>query len=107
MASNLRKDRNKGLRVLLYSGRAGGVAFWGRDVGLAPPDGAGPEQLPAQVRAMAHQEAAKAEGGGEMLVSSAGGSDGGGGIRGDWGLHHKEAEYGYAIYCDAADYGTL
>ena len=42
--------------------------------------GAGPEQLPAQGRAKAHQEAADAEGGGEIKIPSSGGSDGEGGI---------------------------
>ena len=42
----------------------GGVAVQGRDVGPDPPDGAGPEQLPAQGRATAHQEAAEEAGGG-------------------------------------------
>ena len=42
-----------------------------------------------------------------MEVSSAGGSDGGGGLRGDWGLHHKEAEYGRAIYFNADNSGPL
>ena len=40
-------------------------------------------------------------------ISSSGGSDRGSGLQGDWGLHHKEAEYGCAIYCDATDYGPM
>ena len=31
----------------------------------------------------------------------------GSGLRGDWDLHHEEAEYGHAVYCDANDYGPL
>ena len=38
-----------------------------------------------------------------MVISSVGSSNGGSRFRGDWGLHHKEAEYGSAIYCDAAN----
>ena len=48
----------------IQSGRAGGVAFWGRDMGLDPPDGVGPEKISAQGRATAHREASEAVGGG-------------------------------------------
>ena len=72
-----------------------------------PPDGTVPEHLPAQGCATDHWEASEAEGGGEMGISSDGGSNGGGGLLGDLGLHHEEAEYGHAIYCNATDYGPL
>ena len=68
-------------------------------------DGAGPGQLPEKGCATAHQEAA--EEGGEMVILSDGGSEGGCGLQRDWGLHHKEAEYGRAIYCNAANSGPL
>ena len=76
-------------------------------MGPDPLDGAGPEHIPEQGRATSHQERAEAEGGRDMGISSAGGSNGGGGLRGDWVLHHEEAEYGFAIYCGATDYGPL
>ena len=63
----------KGIGALLQSGSAGGVDLGGRNVGPVPPYGAGPEQLSAQGRGMAHQEAAEAVGGGELGISSAGG----------------------------------
>ena len=44
-------------------------------MGPDPPDGAGPEQLPAQGRATAYWESSKAERGGKMGIYSAGGSD--------------------------------
>ena len=88
-------------------GHVGGVAFRGRDMGPDPPDGAGPEQIPAQGIAMSHQEAAEVEGGGEIVISSADISNGGVRLWIDWGLHHKKTEYGRAIYCDAADAGPL
>ena len=83
------------------------LLFWGRDVGPDPPDGAGPDHISAQGRAMAHQEAAEAEGGGALVISSADGVNDGSGLQGDRDLRHEEAEYGRAIYCDATDSGTL
>ena len=83
------------------------LIFWGRDVGPDPPDGAVPGKLSAQGCATAPREAYEAKGGGVMGISSSGGSDGGSGLRGDWDLHHKEAEYSRAIYCNATDSGPL
>ena len=54
--------RPEGLGVVFKGGSSGGVDFWGRNVGPEPLDGAGPEKIPAQCRATAHWEAAKAEG---------------------------------------------
>ena len=59
------------------------------------------------LRVMDHQDADEAEWGGEIEKFYAGGSNGRRGLRGDWGLHHKEAEYGRAIYCDVTDSGPL
>ena len=67
-------------------------------MGPDTPDGAGTEQLPAQGRGTYHQEASDSEGGGEIGISSAGISYVGSRLRGDRGLHQKEAEYGRAIY---------
>ena len=72
-------------------------------MGPDPPDREGPEQLPAHVCTTALREASDVEGGGGMVISPAGGRDGGSGIWGDWGLHHKEEEYGREIYCNATD----
>ena len=52
----------EGIGEFLQSGCAGGVDFRGRDMGPDPPDGAGPEQISAQGRATAHQEAAEKTG---------------------------------------------
>ena len=76
-------------------------------MGPDPPDGASPEQLPAQGRAASRQEAATAEGGGEMAISSAGGINIGDRLQGYRGLHHEESEYSPAIYCDSTDSGPL
>ena len=76
----------KGIRELLQSSSAGGFPFWGRDVGTDPPplSGASPEQLSVQGCATAHQEAAKASGGGELEIYSAVGSNIGIRIQIDW-----------------------
>ena len=95
------------IRAFIQSGRAGGVNFWGRDVGPDPPDVAGPEHISAHCRSTDHQEAAKAVGGGGWGISSAGSSDGGSGLRRYWGLRHEEVEYDCAIYCNATDSGPL
>ena len=76
-------------------------------MGPDPRDGAGPEKLSAQGRAAADRETSETEVGQEMGIYSSGGSDGGYRIKGDWGLHHEEAEYGRTIYCDANDSGPL
>ena len=64
------------LNTLLQIGSAGDVAFQGRDMGIEPQYGAGPENLSAQGRAMAHREATEAAGGGELGISSAGSGNG-------------------------------
>ena len=69
--------RLEDIGVVFKGVRAGGVDFWGRDMGLEPLYGAVPGKLPAQGRATTHREAAEGEGGGYMGVSSAGGSNGG------------------------------
>ena len=53
-------------RGYFQGGHTGGVAFWSGDVGPDPPDRVGPEKIPAQDFVAAHQEAYKAEGGGEL-----------------------------------------
>ena len=92
-----------GIGVLLQRVSAGGVYFQVRDVGPYSLDGAGTEKLSAQGHATAHWMEAKAAGGGELGLYSSGGGNDGSGLQGDWVLHHEEAEYGRAIYCDATD----
>ena len=46
-------------------------------------------------------------GGWELGIYSAGGVNGGSGLRGDWDIRHKEAEYDRSVYCDATDSGPL
>ena len=99
--------RPEDLRDCFKGGWTGGVAFWVRDVGLDPQYRAVPGQIQAQGRATDHLEADKAVGGEEMGLSSAGGSDRGSGFWKDRGIHHKEAEYGCAIYCNVADSVSL
>ena len=54
----------EGLGIILQSSHAGGIYFWGRDVGPDSPDGVGPEHISSHCRATAHQDASKSEGGG-------------------------------------------
>ena len=70
----------EGIGALIQIGSAGGVAFWGRDVGIDPPDGAGPENISEQGRKRSHWEAAKAAWGGELETSFAGGGNGRSGL---------------------------
>ena len=93
----------EGIGSLIQSGSAGGVGFRGRDVGPDPPSGEGPGQISTQGQAVDHRETAEAAGGGELGLPSAGDGNVGSRLIGDWGLRHKEAEYGRAIYCNATD----
>ena len=52
---------------------------------------------------MAHWEAAKETGGWELVIPLIGGGNGGSRLRGDWDIHHEDAEYGRVAYCDATD----
>ena len=66
----------EGVRAIFQSSSADGVAFWGRDVGPDPPDGAGHEQISAQGCATDHREAADAATvGGGLVISSDGGGN--------------------------------
>ena len=56
---------------------------------------------------MAHWEAAEEAEGWELGLSSSGDGNGGIGLRGDWGICHKEVEYGHTVYCDATNSGPL
>ena len=98
---------SEGIGEFFQGGDPGGVVVWGRDVGTDPQDGVGPEYFSAQGCATAHREAAKETGGWELGISLIGGGNGGIRIQGDQDIHHKEAEYGRAVYCDATDYGSL
>ena len=55
-------------------------------MGTDTPDGAGPEQLSSQGRAMSHQEASKADEVGELGISYDDDGDDGSGLERDRGL---------------------
>ena len=54
-----------------------------------------------------HRESAEAQEGRDLVLPFVGGSDEGGRNRSDTDVNTLEAEYGRAIYCDAADSGPV
>ena len=72
-------------------------------MGLNAADGEGPGKFPVQGRNEDHGEATAAKEGRELGIPTAGGGTEGGGNDGDTDINYLEAEYGHAIYCDAAD----
>ena len=97
----------EGAGKLFQCGGAGGVALRGGDVGTYPKYGVGPGELPAQVRALDHQETTAEKRGQDLDVSSSEGGHERGRVREDSEGHHEEEEYGRAIHCDATNYGPL
>ena len=72
-------------------------------MGLNSADGEGPGKFPVQGREEDHGEATVAKEGRDLGIPTAGGGTEGGGNGGDMDINYPEAEYGSAIYCDAAD----
>ena len=97
----------EGIRKFLYCGGTGGCNVLGGDVGADPKDRAGSGELHERGRAQDHWETEAERGGWEMNLSSSEGCYAIGRVRRDTEGHHKEAEYGRAIHCEAPDSGTL
>ena len=76
-------------------------------MGTNPQDVVGPEYFPTQVCVTAHGEADKEMGVWELVVPIIGGINDGIRLQGDRNIHHKEAEHGRALYCDATNSGPL
>ena len=76
-------------------------------MGTDGEDGKVPGQFSVQVCVEAHGEAAAAQEIQDLLLPFVGGSDEGGRDRSALEVNPLEAEYGRAIYCDAADYGPV
>ena len=55
----------------------------------------------------AHREVDDDTGEWELVITLIGVGHGGSRLQGDWDICHEEAEYGRAIYCDAANYRLL
>ena len=76
-------------------------------MGTDGEDGKGPGQFSVQGRTEAHGEAAAARERRDLVLPFAGESYEGGRDRSDSDVNPPEAEYGRAIYCDAADSGPV
>ena len=76
-------------------------------MGIDGEDGKGPGHFPGQGRAEAHGETAAAWDRQYVVLPFTDGSDEGGRDRLDSDVYPPEAEYGRAIYCDAADSGPV
>ena len=72
-------------------------------MGNDPKDGAGPEYFSTQGRATSHQEASEETGGWDLVILLIGGGNGRSRLQRDQDIHHEEAEYGCAVYCDTTD----
>ena len=76
-------------------------------MGTDSGDGEGPGQFSVQGRAEDHGEAAAAKEVRELVLPFVGGSNEGYRDGSDTDVNPPEAEYGRAIYCDAADSGPV
>ena len=76
-------------------------------MGADPTDRAGAGEFHAQGRAQDHGETSAERVGWEMVLSLSAGGHARGRVYIDPGIHHKEAEHGRVLHCDATDYGTL
>ena len=68
---------------------------------------AGSGEFHSQGRAQDHGETAAERVGSEIVLSLSAGGHARGVIYRDPGIHHKEAEHGRAVHCDATDSGPL
>ena len=80
---------------------------WGGDVGHNADDGEGPRQFPVQGREEDNRKTTSVKEGRDMDIPTAGGGSEGGRNGGDTDINYPEAEYGQAIYCNAADSGPM
>ena len=72
-------------------------------MGTYPEDRAGPVELPERGRAPYHRKKTAEKGRRALNIPSSEGGHERGRFRGDSEGHHKEAEYGRAIHCDATN----
>ena len=102
--------RPQGVTEILHRRDTGGSALRVRNMGSNKEDRKGPGQLSVQVRAEAHGKSAAAQegqDGRDLVLPFFGRGNEGGRYRPDTDVNPSEAEYGRAIYCDAADYGPV
>ena len=92
---------------VLHRSNSGGLALWGGDVGINDADGESPGQYPVQGREEDHGETTVVKEGQEMNIPAAVRDNEGGKNGGDTDFNSSEAEYGRAIYCDAANFGPM
>ena len=76
-------------------------------MGAEPTDRAGAVEFHAQGCAQDHGETDAERVGWEMVLSLSAGCHARGGVYRDLGIHHKEAEHGRGVHCDATDSGPL
>ena len=76
-------------------------------MGADPTDRAGAGEFHAQRRAQDHGDTAAERVVWEMVLYLSEGGHARGGVCRDPEIHHKEAEHGCAVYCDATDSGPL
>ena len=100
-------SRPKGVAGVLHCSKPGSLALWVRDVGVNGAYGEGPGQFSVQGRKEDHGETAVATEGRELDIPAVGGSNEGYGNGGEKDINSPEAEYGRAIYCNAADSGPV
>ena len=93
----------EGVAAVLHYSNSGGLALWGRDVGLNAADGEGPGRFPVQGWKEDHGETTVAKEVQDLDIPATGGDNERGGNGGDTDFNSPEAEYGRAIYCNAAN----
>ena len=76
-------------------------------MGLNAADGEGPGNFSVQGREEYHGETTAAKEERELGITTASGGTEGGRYGGDTDINYPEAEYGRAIYCEAADSGPM
>ena len=92
---------------ILHFRNTGCFALRVGNMGTDNKDGKVPRQFSVQGRVEDHGEAAAAQEGRDLLLPLIGRSNERGSNRSDMDVNPQEAEYGHAIYCDAADSGPV
>ena len=96
-----------GVRLFLQSRRPFGVALRCGDMGVYPPHRTVPGGIPRPSDMVNDSTAAMAEVGQKMSLHLSGGGKRGCGVQANGNLHLEKAEYGRAVYCDAANSGPV
>ena len=92
---------------VLHRRDTGCFALWVGDIGADGEDGEGFGHFLVQSCAEYHGEATAAREGRDLVLPFVGGRNEGDRDGSDTDINPPEAEYGRAIYCDAADYGPV